>query len=253
MKYTKFRGIRRPQKFFDEVCGWLRLRLEWALWRDLAPLMVKSSSKGCTFHELDVLYRHIVRHRPKYVLELGAGISTVVLAHAAEKVRRTGAPCTIISMEENPSYYKELKNLFTTGVSNCVELIQSPTEDRKIGGRIARCYVTKPRHAYDFVFIDGPQVPKDANYFDGDILDVVEWNSKAFTAYLDGRLETQENLIRLFPFAQVSFDKHHKLTRFDFPSRGSARKRSANGSPPEKPDLIEGAGAPLSALDTGRC
>ena len=101
MKYTKLLGIRRPKKFFEEVYGWLRLRMEWDLWRDLSPLMARSSSKGCTFHELNVLFRHIVRHQPKYVLELGAGISTVVLAHAAKKVRRSGAPCTVISMEEN--------------------------------------------------------------------------------------------------------------------------------------------------------
>jgi len=186
--------------------------------------MAKSSSTGCTYYELNLLHRYVVQHRPEYVLELGAGVSTVVLAHAAREVRKTGALCSIISMEESPFYYEELRKLMPATVSDCVELIQSPIEDRNIGGRIARCYSAKPRRSYDFVFIDGPQLPtKSPTYFDGDILDVAEWNSRPFTAYLDGRLGTRLNLIQLFPCAKVSVEKYHKFARFDFPAR-DARK-----------------------------
>jgi len=220
MKYTLHRSIRRaPTRCLSDIYGWLRLRGHPALWGDIAKITSRSHSVGCSYHDLSVLYRHVVRHRPAYVLELGAGVSTLVLAHAAREVRDRGFPCTIVSMEEHPFYYEQLKSLFPVGVADCVEVILSPVKDRQINGRTARCYDAKPQYAYDLVFIDGPQVPKDDDYFDGDILDALNWNDKSFTAYLDGRVPTRENLLHLCPWAKVTSDKDYQLTRFEFPER----------------------------------
>lgn len=200
------------------------MRLERDLWRDLRPALEGSSSTGCTFHELNLLFQHIVQNRPVWVLELGAGISTIVLGHAAKRVKKRGSPCTIVSMEEDEYYFEDLQKLLPTSIRDSVELILSPTEDRDVDGLIARCYVAKPQRAYDMVFIDGPQVPKrreDPRFFDGDVLDVLAWNDGIVTAFLDGRAGTRENLMRLFPWARMDVDHDHRFTRFIFPAKAS--------------------------------
>jgi hypothetical protein len=222
MKYPKFRAIRGRgdfSRFLQEVMAKQRLRGDRALWKDLRPVLDRSSSRGCTFYELHLLYDYIVQHRPRYVLELGAGVSTIVLGHAALRVRQSGLPCTIVSMEESLDYFQDLQNLLPNGLRECLEVVLSPTEDRNVGGRIARCYAKKPKRAYDMVFIDGPQVPKDATFFDGDILDVAAWNPEPFTAFLDARLSTRDSIAALFPSAKMFWDPVHKFTRFDMPEQ----------------------------------
>ncbi len=217
MKYPRLNSINRIPRYLQEKYGWWQLRNERLLWRDLAPLFGVSASKGCTFYELLILFKHIVRKRPAYVLELGAGISTVVLGHAALRVRAMGLPCTIVSLEEDEFYFHDLKKLLPKATADCVRLVLSSTEERAVDGFISRCYSDKPRFEYDLVFVDGPQVPKDARYFDGDILDVVDWNPNPFTTFVDSRKSTRDAIVRMFPKVRMSYDSRHKLGRFDFP------------------------------------
>ena len=219
MKHPQLKSVKRLPRYLREMYAGWRLRSEKALWRDLEPVLAASTSTGCTYYELLVLFKHIVRRRPAYVLELGAGISTVVLAHAALKVRARGLPCTIVSMEENEFYYQDLRKILPKAIMDCVRLVLSPTEDRVVDGFIARCYSDKPRFEYDVVFIDGPQIPKEARYFDGDILDVADWNPKPFTTFVDGREYTRNRIVRTFPRVRTSYGPRKTLARFDFPRR----------------------------------
>jgi hypothetical protein len=83
---------------------------------------------------------------------------------------------------------------------------------------IKRAYTKKPVLAYDFVFIDGPQVPKSGGYFDGDILDVLAWNENAFYAFLDQRLPTRKALRSLMPWARMRANREFAV--FQIPSAG---------------------------------
>jgi hypothetical protein len=157
---------------------------------------------------------------PREVLELGAGISTIVLGHAAKLLRQRGKPCHIVSMEESEGYFHNLKRLLPKQLEEYVTLIRSDVEDRVVGSAIARFYRDKPVKSYDMVFIDGPQVPdRDPRYLDGDLLDVIEWNDGAFTAYLDGRRYTRENLRILLPWTRQDYNAVHRFTRIDLPQK----------------------------------
>ena len=59
--------------------------------------------------------------------------------------------------------------------------------------------------------------------FDGDILDVVAWNKSEFTAYLDKRYNTRDNLLRLFPWVRVLPSPDKKLSQFLFPTEALRR------------------------------
>lgn len=212
-----------PLKTFAERRAQERLKNDQPLWQSLQSILSRSESTGCTFYELEVLYRHIVDCKPALVLELGSGISTVAMGYAAKRVRKLGSPCTIVSIEESQFYYEDLRKLIPEDITACVELIQSPVEDIRMGDNlIARRYANVPPQPYDLVFIDGPQIPKfriDPRYFDGDVLRVMEWNQRPFTAYLDGRLGTLTNLQRLLPWATFDFDRRHRFTRIEIPGK----------------------------------
>lgn len=212
----------RILRSLDELRARRRLARDRDLWRVLEPISRSSASTGCTFHELDRLYASVIDHRPARVLELGAGISTIVLAYAARRVEAEGGtPPLIVSMEESAYYHDDLDKLIPEEVRHHVRLVLSPVEDRaEPGGLIGRRYARTPAHAYDLVFIDGPQVPKmrvDPRYFDADLLDVIDWNPGAFTAWLDDREGTRLNLGRLLPWAGMDYDPRHRLTRIAVP------------------------------------
>ena len=98
---------------------------------DMSEMFRRSASTGCTYHELGTLYRHIVTRKPRYVLELGSGISTLVLAHAAKVVRDQGGACKVISMEEDSFYFDNLKSLLPVWISDYATVIHSPLMTRR--------------------------------------------------------------------------------------------------------------------------
>lgn len=221
MKYPRYEKLGRIRRYWQEVRGMRALQCETELWEILEPVCRSSPSTGCTFHELHVLYQHILRERPAHVLELGAGISTIVMAYAVKKCCDAGHPSKLVSMEEDAYYYGELCKSIPESLRPHVELVLSPTEDREVDGYVARCYKEKPERPYELVFIDGPQIPShkvDPRYLDGDVGDVRRWNPDAFVAYLDSRRGTREKIAKLFPEARIRYDRLHKLARIDFPA-----------------------------------
>ena len=221
MKYPKYQRFSRLKQYLQEVHGMKKLKADTDLWTVLEPICEASSSTGCTFHEMYLLYSHILKHRPSHVLELGAGVSTVVMGYAAKKVSASGKPCGIVAMEDSEFYYDDLKKLVPESLGDYVSLVLSPTEDREVDGFIARCYTKKPKHEYGMTFIDGPEIPsqkEDPRFLDGDILDVVAWNRKPSTAYLDCRIGTRDAIAKLIPKATIHWDRKHKFSRIDLPA-----------------------------------
>lgn len=230
MKNPRFSRWRTSRKYFQEVWGQLVLR---GL-KDRRGLLIdavgKGSFKGCTYHELYSLYRQVLRQKPRYVLELGAGVSTAVLALAVRDLRRAGVRSELISMEEDPEYWEELGERLPPDLKNHVDLRLSPLEDVPYRGGIARCYRDKPDHPYTYVFIDGPHIPswsEDMRYFDGDILDVLCRQESPVIAHLDCRHTTRFAIERMVPKAQIRYDRLHKFSRIVFPQGSFSEEAKA--------------------------
>ncbi|MFO1089944.1 MAG: class I SAM-dependent methyltransferase [Hyphomicrobiales bacterium] len=201
--------------------GWLSLRLNGKLYSDLQQMLKQSTSTGCTYFELGLLYREILKTKPKRVLELGSGVSTLVLAHAARKLQRSGHECHVVSMEESEPYYTQLRGLLPPEAARYVDLIRSDVVERSFGSYIGRSYALTPKVVFDLVFIDGPQLERKATYFDADILDVIERNPKPFTAFLDGRKSTREILAKIAPWLGIDYDPVHRWSRIAIPDHAA--------------------------------
>ncbi len=111
-----------------------------------------------TGEEAAFLFHLVRRHRPKLVLELGSGSSTVLFAAA---LRANGAG-RVVSVEHDALHARHTANLLEqAGLSDRVELVLAPLVDLKLDDRAFQWYDLEPRlgtltEKIDLVFVDGP-------------------------------------------------------------------------------------------------
>src|SRR5204863_6639767 len=108
--------------YLKDVYARWRFQADQNFWNCLAPIFSNSTSTGCDFYELRTLYKYVLKTKPKYILELGSGISTVVIAYALNSIKDQGYSCKFVSMEESEPYYEQLKNLIPKNLAPLVEL-----------------------------------------------------------------------------------------------------------------------------------
>jgi predicted O-methyltransferase YrrM len=104
------------------------------------------------------LYHLIRRHRPKLILELGSGSSTVLLAASA----RANGVGRVISIEHDPGYRdRTAQFLRQTELSDRVDLVEAPLVEQRFGEHTLQWYDLAPllrtlSEKIDFLFVDGP-------------------------------------------------------------------------------------------------
>lgn len=203
--------------FQMELVGLLYFRSKPQLWAEISHALRVSPSTGCNFAELHCLHSEILRIRPSNVLELGSGLSTIVLADAAMRLRLRNRNCSVTSLEESPQYADATQRIIPGRLSEVVEVICSPVVRLDLeDGWIGLEYEKKPEKDWDFIFIDGPQLPdnsRESKFFDSDLLSILKVNSTSIVAYLDGRAST---LKRLSQEKTLAVKRGKFLTRFDF-------------------------------------
>jgi predicted O-methyltransferase YrrM len=109
--------------------------------------------------ELAAYLFHLVRrHRPKVVMELGSGSSTLILAGS---LRATGGG-RLITVEHDPKHRVRTERLLEqTELSSWVELIEAPLKEQAFGAHKLQWYDLGRRldslpHPIDLLFVDGP-------------------------------------------------------------------------------------------------
>ena len=107
------------------------------------------------------LTRYLERRRPARILEVGSGLSTVVLGAYAV---RHGASVT--TLEHAWKYYRRTQQaLAYFGIDKRVKLKLAPLRSKRFesSGRRAPWYDTQLDGKFDFVFVDGPPMAKGRN------------------------------------------------------------------------------------------
>lgn len=206
-KHAKRKGslVRHSRKFIFDGIAKVRLKLNPELWEHLSQSEAVTESTGCDFREYWWLYNYVTTHRPRYILECGAGISTIVMGFAIKELECQGHPPPIlVSLEDVPFYYEDLIKLIPAAVEPYVNIILSEVEDKDFGFGIGRSYANVPDHPYEFVFTDGPNLPQDAQrpYFDCDYINIVRRQERRVAGAVDGRKSTCAAYRQLFPGAK---------------------------------------------------
>lgn len=163
-----------------------------------------TKSTGASWSDYLVIYEYVVTKKPRYILELGSGVSSVIFALANERVfNETNRRIKIVSMESDRFYYKNIKELFPTSLSDFVDFNLSPNVFEMVCGITTSCYQNLPDFPYEFVFVDGPPA------FDlccGDALKLILNADIEIDVITDRRIATVSSFNRLFKPGVIGFD-----------------------------------------------
>lgn len=102
-----------------------------------------------------ILAKHILTHRPKWVLECGPGVSTIVIAAALKKAGTGQAYC----LEHLEGYGQKVqKRVDELGYGRWARVIIAPLIRHRIGERDWDWYdvADLPEEHWDMIIIDGP-------------------------------------------------------------------------------------------------
>ena len=162
---------------------------------------VNSPSTGASYFDYWLLYSHIRKTKPREVLELGPGITTLVIAQALSE----NGFGRVTAMEDLEKYYDALDEIIPDRLRPHIDLQLSPAREVHWGPFRGKAYGEIPDRAYEFAWIDGPNYDRERE-FDADILEIVAKSEKPITAFLDSRLSTGF-------FYRMIFGRHFKYDR----------------------------------------
>jgi hypothetical protein len=152
--------------------------------RELAKLvMLNTPSTGANFYDYWLLYSYIRRARPREVLELGPGITTLVIAQALSE----NGSGRVTAMEDVEHYHNALREIIPDRLRCYIDLHLSPSHQIHWGPFRGKAYKKIPDRNYDLVWIDGPNYDRQSE-FDADIFEIVSKSDKPITAFVDSRM-----------------------------------------------------------------
>ena len=210
--YMRIINEKNSQKKFEKIDNGV-------LNNEIKNLLAKSDSTGCEYSDYVTLWNNLNQIKPKYILELGSGITSVIIAYYI-KTRCVGEKIKFISMEENEYYYDNINSIFPNYLKQYVSFCLSKRVEQNYDGFSGCHYKDIPNYNYDFIFIDGPVDRRkfnDKNYpktFNSDFLNYILKSKNTVNAILDQRILTLMTLKKLLPRADIKYYPSKKITIF---------------------------------------
>lgn len=170
---------------------------------------------GASMSDFLTLYQHVRTYRPKEILELGTGVSSVVMAHAMLANATEGHDLgRITSMEEDEHWHRTAVENLPESMTGIVDIIHSPKIDGYYKMFRGVRYTEIPDRPYDFVFSDGPERHSLVNgdkLFDLDLILVVLRSDRPVRAIVDNHYLTFYVLQKVFGLKHARYSVSHRL------------------------------------------
>ncbi|MES1976568.1 MAG: hypothetical protein V4451_00940 [Pseudomonadota bacterium] len=160
------------------------------VYRDLADLIASfrsARSTGVSSADFIALYSHVIARKPKFILELGAGQSSAVIALGAKKY---GGARRFLAVEESAEWLAHHRETIPPTLISDMDLVQVNTEATEQYGVRAARYVGLPTLPYELVHIDGPDHDKVGSKISCDIVDLLPHLAPSCLVVFDGREST---------------------------------------------------------------
>ena len=173
--------------------------------RRVAESLAKSQSTGASWLDFHVLHRYVMARNPQRVLELGSGVTSVVLASAfAERHAEGGAAGHVDSLEHILEYHEDVKQVTPEDLNRFVTFHLTPVINECWRNLVHTVrYRSLPKFRYQMVFVDGP--PADG-LCTGDPLMLAASAEESVDFIIDRRKATCVSLARWFPEGTVFYD-----------------------------------------------
>jgi len=112
--------------------------------------LLKSHSTGCQNSDYYFLHRYILINKPKIVIELGSGKSSIVIADSLKEIGGH-----LFTYEAVKEYYDNLIEIIPNNLSNYITPIYAPSIETEFEGiKGVRFNADLPQA--DLIFVDGP-------------------------------------------------------------------------------------------------
>ena len=187
------------------------LKQKFELWDELNNYLDRTSSTGCNYTDYAEIHKHVIKYKPKEILECGTGVSTIVLAHALKENNKGGR---ITSLESEYKYLEQAQKLLPSKLSQYVEMIYSPVVEDSFSLFRGCRYRDIPSRKYDFIFVDGPSyvAPSDGTIaFDIDCLNIIKESIDPVYAIIDKRVSTCYVLQKVLGKEKVKYNPYKHL------------------------------------------
>jgi Methyltransferase domain len=192
-----------------------RLRGHVVLWDLLTRAAGASAVTGASYSDYWTLYEEVRRHRPIEILELGTGLSTVVLAQSLRENEAEGEPRGHVpSMEEDKAWAQTALECLPEEIRGSVEILHSPKVDGFYKCFRGVQYESVPDRPYDFVFSDGPERHSPVNgdkLFNLDLIQIVCRSDQPVWAVVDDHYLTFYVLQKVFGLEKARYDAVRRL------------------------------------------
>lgn len=178
--------------------------------RVLADYIKQTGSTGCSYIDYWTLYRLVRERKPKEVLELGTGVTTIVLGYAVMENTSEGFPGRVTSVEEHEQYYQSAVDILPSLLDNVVEIVHCHKQECTTLIYRGVCYEGLPDRPYDFVFVDGPTTTSPSggeHLFDMDFIRIVAKSDRAVFGVVDCRKSSVYVFQQVFGKRRVRFDR----------------------------------------------
>mgnify|MGYP001244088049 CR=1 FL=1 len=180
---------------------------------EIDEYLKKTKSTGIKYSTIWELINNLKKNKPNKVLELGSGLSTLIICHVMNKIHIDNN-YSFISMENNLDYLDMARELLPEKYKSKVRFCLSKVEIKFFMFFRGYSYIDIPPEDYDFIFVDGPDY--NDKYGSSICIDPILIGSKSFKKVrgtIDKRLTTI--------FAMQTLFKNNKLRYYSF-------KRSAS-------------------------
>lgn len=178
----------------------------------LLDLVGGTISTGASITDYWLLHRLVKRQRPRRILELGGGATTVILASALRELETETAsaePTRLYSMEDVPLYHRHTLDLLPDHLRPLVTLCLTDKIACKWTGCIEGVrYRQLPDEDFDLVFVDGPDEMN--GHRKGACLDLLyllrDKPTLSLSVLIDNKLPTQGAIQSVLPNGRLRRD-----------------------------------------------
>ncbi|MDC0213239.1 hypothetical protein OAL14_00360 [Gammaproteobacteria bacterium] len=195
------------------------------LYKEICGLIAKSGSTGGEWSDYLVLYEEIRTKKPKRILEMGSGISSLIICFAIEENKKENCDdAKFFSVEENEHYHNQIVGIFPEKYTKLVRFLLCERKQKRYRSTLGSYYEDLPQEDFDFIFVDGPTErikPHDEKSFNADLVNLIDRDQLTkVNGLLDQRITTYWALKKLLPKLRIRYSVNKKVSFFSFQKSG---------------------------------
>ncbi len=133
---------------------------KYAKLKNLIVKLINANKMSADISDCLALYEDILNLKPKYILELGPGTSTMAICLAIDEVKskqKSYSP-TFIAIESRPEWLKYHKENIPKDLLLNVELLLREEKIKTYKDKKVAFYEDIPIHPYEYIHVDGPDI-----------------------------------------------------------------------------------------------